>query len=93
MPLHCTYTLTTNDVGARVARLNGDLEISLAASPDPDRPLAEDQVAILDDGLTRAVTTIIGQLGYAITSGPLTPGPVTLDQLITVTIDRKDLTE
>ena len=103
MSLNCTYTLTTNDDGARVARLDGDLEISLAASPDPDRPFTEEEVAILDDGLTQAVTTIIGQLGYTITSDPLTPepfspglltpGPVTLDQLITVTINRKDLTE
>ena len=93
MHLNCTYTLTTNDVEARVAHLAGDLDISLAASPDPVRPLAEDEVAIFDDGLTRVVTTIIGQLGYAITSGPLAPGPVTLDRLITVTIDRKDLTE
>lgn len=96
MPLSCTYTLTTDDDGARVAHLDGDLEVTLTAGPYPARPFTEDEVAILDDGLTRGVTTIISQLGYIITSGPLppaplAPGPVTLDRLITVTIDRKDL--
>lgn len=98
MPLSCTYTLTTDDDGARVARLDGDLEVSLTVDGYPTRPFTEEEVAILDDGLTRGVTAIIGQLGYIITSGPLppvplAPGPVTLDRLITVTIDRKDLPE
>lgn len=92
-PLNCTYTLTTDDDGARVAHLDGDLEVTLTAGPYPARPFTEDEVAILDDGLTRTITAVVEQLGYTVTSGPLTPGPVTLDRLITVTIDRKDLPE
>ena len=93
MSLHCAYNITTDDDGDRVARLDGDLEVTLAVSPHPVRPMTDEEVAIIDDGLTRVITTIIGKLGYTITSGPLVPGLVTLDRLITVTIDRKDLTE
>ena len=85
MPLHCAYNITTDNDGDRVARLDGDLEVSLAVSPHPVHPLTDEGVAIIDDGLTRVIITIIGKLGYAITSGPLVPGLVTLDQLITAT--------